>query len=92
MNKVIVSLACASALTSIAIAEESGVFVGVEASRGDFKAQRTIAQQGIVTEIASGERYGLVAGYKQFFNPHIGRRYYANVSFNNFSKQGIHSV
>ena len=26
-------------------------------------------------------RYGLVAGYKQFFNPHIGLRYYANISF-----------
>ncbi|MGX3098703.1 hypothetical protein [Helicobacter sp. 23-1046] len=88
MNKVMINLA----LNKHSNSRESGVFVGVEASRGDFKAQRTIAQQGIVTEIASGERYGLLAGYKQFFNFHIGRRYYANVSFNDFSKQGIQSV
>ena len=46
------------------------------------------ALTSIVTEIASGERYGLLAGYKQFLNSHIGLRYYANVSFNNFGKQG----
>lgn len=88
MNKVIVSLACASALISGVMAEESGVFVGLEAGLGDFKAERTVTQQGTDTEIASGGRYGLTLGYKRFFTPRIGLRYYANVSFNNFSKQG----
>ena len=81
------SLALASALASGVMAEESGVFVGIEVGRGDFKGERT-SQQGIDTRIASGERYGLSFGYKKFFSPKIGLRYYANVSFNNFSKQG----
>ena len=74
MKKGIMSLALASALASGVMAEESGVFVGAEVGYGDI---------GITGQLAGAlaTQTGLVAGYKQFFNPHIGLRYSANISF-----------
>ena len=95
MNKVIVSLACASALTSIAIAEESGVFVGGQIMYGDLRYSEHFTESvqpavtiGYYSSNNTAPGYGAVAGYKHFFNPFFGFRAYGNFYFNQYSFQG----
>ncbi len=67
-----VALALAS---SASFAEESGAFVGVGVGYGG-------------SQVKSGEKmnldgisYEIIAGYKQFFTPSFGLRYYANFAY-----------
>ena len=92
-NKIALSFALAGILgASTALAETDGAFVGVQAGYGTakFKNENKYNEYNDYTgESKSGEmsgsvkasafRYGFVAGYKQFFTPEFGARYYASV-------------
>ena len=74
---------------NVAFAEESGVFVGANVGYGDMNMRTdTIFTEanGDITahkgKLANGGgvNYGIVVGYKQFFTPHLGLRYYANLN------------
>ncbi len=73
---------------NLAVAEESGGFVGLEVGYGEaeivnishsiphitFTSTRKIHFNG------GGVAYGFTIGYKQFFTPYFGLRYYANLN------------
>ena len=71
---------------NIALAEESGGFVGIGIGGGG--TQHTMeSQEGKASIDFDGINYGFVAGYKQFFNDYLGLRYYANLDiFHNLKK------
>ena len=86
-NKIALSLAVAGILgASSALAETDGAFVGLQAGYGGLKLKmESESNNGGVVEkdpsesiSAGGFRYGFVAGYKQFFTPEFGARYYAS--------------
>ena len=93
MRKIGLSLVLVGILGATnAVAEESGVFVGVQAGYGGANAKMEISPAGYVDNQKvngmSGFRYGLVAGYKQFFTPEFGARYYAMVDLGtDYSKE-----
>lgn len=67
-------LACSLAFVpSASKAESSAPFVGVELGYGEGRANTDQAY-------LRGVQYGITAGYKQFFMPYVGLRYYANFS------------
>lgn len=75
-------LAIASVLATmnVANAEKSGAFVGLEAGVSIFNlASQTSDLKD--SKFGVGGSYGVVAGYKQFFTPYLGLRYYANLSY-----------
>lgn len=73
---------------NVAFAEESGVFLGVNVGYGDMtmRTDTIFTDNGYITaykgKLASGGgvNYGIILGYKQFFTPHLGLRYYANIN------------
>lgn len=72
----------------VLLAEESGIFAGVEVGYGasTFENKVTVSATGFNQSQSAkyngdGVKYGLVVGYKQFFTPYFGLRYYANVAF-----------
>lgn len=87
-------ISVALALGNVAFAEQSGAFLGAEVGYGgasvDYKT--SYSEQNLTTgEIqgyipytlkynGGGVKYGIVAGYKQFFTPYLGLRYYASLS------------
>ena len=86
-NKIALSLVVAGILgASSALAETDGVFVGLQAGYGGLKLKTEFEYNdgaGFVEKdsnsiSAGGFRYGFVAGYKQFFTPEFGARYYAS--------------
>ena len=86
-NKIALSLVVAGILdASSALAETDGAFVGLQAGYGGLKLKmESESNNGGVVEkdpsesiSAGGFRYGFVAGYKQFFTPEFGARYYAS--------------
>ena len=88
-NKIALSLAVAGILgASSALAETDGAFVGLQAGYGGLKLKMEMESEyndgaGLVEKdsnsiSAGGFRYGFVAGYKQFFTPEFGARYYAS--------------
>ena len=86
-NKIALSLAVAGVLgASSALAETDGAFVGLQAGYGGLKLKMESEYNdgaGFVEKdsnsiSAGGFRYGFVAGYKQFFTPEFGARYYAS--------------
>lgn len=81
MKKLVISSAVALALAgSLAVAEESGAFVGVGVGYGSAKYTFDIAPVQNSTD-GSGIRYEAVLGYKQFFTDSFGLRYYGNFSY-----------
>ena len=81
--KYIISSTLALALASSAlVAEESGAFVGVGvgygASQVKFGSEKTDL---------NGISYEVIAGYKQFFTPSFGLRYYINFAYADASKK-----
>lgn len=84
---------CEIALLSLAIssamAEESGAFIGLNVGYGavsmdtDFtfndNGNGITSQKGKLAD-GGGVNYGVIAGYKQFFTPYFGLRYYANIN------------
>lgn len=78
MKKLLISSAVALALfSSTLVAEESGAFVGAGLGLGGTKLKPTGEGAGITLNL-NGFSYEIVAGYKQFFTPEFGLRYYAN--------------
>ena len=85
MKKLFVSSAVALALSCGAlVAEESGAFVGV--GYGGTKVKITNPFDADSSESLGGLSYEVIAGYKQFFTPEFGLRYYANFAGANTSK------
>lgn len=67
-------LACSLAFVpNLASAESSAPFVGVELGYGEGRGNTDQVY-------LRGVQYGITAGYKQFFMPYVGLRYYANFS------------
>ena len=84
---------------SNAAAETDGAFVGVQVGLGGVKAKTEFvadtgdATMGIVSanaeKTASSFRYGIVAGYKQFFTESFGLRYYGVFDYGTESKHKV---
>ena len=74
---------------NIALADESGGFVGIGVGYGDakyiVKQSYNDGTNANATFKSNGASYGFVAGYKQFFNEYLGLRYYANVDLTHAS-------
>ena len=96
-NKIALSLVVAGILgASSALAETDGAFVGLQAGYGGLKLKmESESNNGGVVEkdpsesiSAGGFRYGFVAGYKQFFTPEFGARYYASFDLGTDYKKG----
>ena len=74
---------------NVALAEESGGFVGIGIGGGDTELKIKVSgadnAEWLTSETSadkikfSGIGYGFVVGYKQFFTPYLGLRYYANL-------------
>ena len=96
-NKFAVSVALAGILgASSALAETSGAFVGLQVGYGglEFKGENdsnylNLPTKGSGSISAGGSRYGFVAGYKQFFTPEFGARYYASFDLGTDYKKDI---
>ena len=80
LSKMVTSVAVASALANSVIAEESGVFLGLEAGVSIMNTQNETTDFKD-SKYGFGGNYGFTIGYKQFFNPYIGLRYYANINY-----------
>lgn len=88
LPKISISLALLLGGANIALAEESGGFVGFGVGYGDAKmiiSEKEINQS--YKAKTNGVSYGFVAGYKQFFNDYLGLRYYVNLDlYHNMTK------
>lgn len=77
-------LACSLAFVpNLASAESSAPFVGVELGYGEGRVDNDRVDNDRVDNddvYLRGVQYGITAGYKQFFMPYVGLRYYANFS------------
>ena len=98
INKFAVSVALAGILgASSALAETSGAFVGLQAGYGGLKLKMEseyndgagFVEKDSESISAGGFRYGFVAGYKQFFTPEFGARYYASFDLGTDYKKDI---
>ena len=75
-------------------AEQSGLFVGAQIMYGDlvysenYTSNLTLNQTGYYSSNNTGPGYGVVGGYKHFFNPFFGFRLYGSFYYNTFSFQG----
>ena len=75
---------------NIALAEESGAFVGLNVGYGGMEMHTNFTlddtngvgsvPQKDKLQSGGGVNYGVIVGYKQFFNAYLGLRYYANFS------------
>ena len=75
--KYIISSTLALALaSSTLVAEESSGFVGVGVGYGGSQLKAGSEKQNL-----SGISYEVIAGYKQFFTPSFGLRYYINFAY-----------
>lgn len=76
-----------ASVLSVANAEKSGVFAGLEVgvNIATHKSENVYNvgydTTTTMTKYLLGGTYGLLVGYKQFFNSHIGLRYYANFNY-----------
>ena len=89
-NKIALSLAMAGLLgASGLLAEESGFFVGAQAGLAQHKSSVELPGWSIQLVGSSfdysdtGVKIGILGGYKQFFTPEFGLRYYAKYSRGN---------
>lgn len=100
INKIALSFALAGILgASTALAETDGAFVGVQAGYGGLKLKienehkdtndASNNESFSNSHSANGFRYGFLAGYKQFFTPEFGARYYASVDLGANYKKDI---
>ena len=91
LPKIALSLSLIFCSANIAFAEESGGFVGFGIGGGGTQFEhKTINVDGTKVsdkEKLDGINYGFVAGYKQFFTPYLGLRYYANVDLHHNLKK-----
>ena len=102
MRKIGLSLVLVGILgATSAVAEESGVFVGVQAGYGGANGEWTAVDAftgagqdySFKSNNMSSFRYGLLAGYKHFFTPAFGVRAYANFDLGTkYSKDATETV
>ncbi len=84
----IIALGFVAICVNVAFAEESGVLLGANVGYGDMtmRTDTTFTDNGYITaykgKLASGGgvNYGIILGYKQFFTPYLGLRYYVNLN------------
>lgn len=100
LPKIAISLALLFGGANIALAEESGGFVGIGVGYGGNSVRTNYSCAGnncgggavstTDNNAFGGVDYGFVAGYKQFFTPKLGLRYYAsfNLSHSSFKYIG----
>lgn len=98
MKKIVVSVALATAVAGVSLAEESAVFVGVEGgvslqnnefNFSDETLSNLLTQNGFTTY---NSNYGVVLGYKQMFSPRFGLRYYANFNHHIIDMEGAENT
>ena len=73
-----------------ALAEESGGFVGIGIGGGGTEFKTETITNGVKDDYKvnlGGINYGFVGGYKQFFTPRLGLRYYANLDLHHNLKK-----
>ena len=86
LPKIALGLALLFGGANVAFAEESGGFVGFGIGGGGTQFKSSGGGE-TYKENRSGLNYGFVGGYKQFFTPYLGLRYYVNVDLHhNMSK------
>ncbi|WP_334083291.1 outer membrane beta-barrel protein [Helicobacter typhlonius] len=79
MKKILVSSVAALVLTSSALmAEESGLFVGFGTGYGQSEIKTDSTKQKL-----DGVSFETIVGYKSFFTPAFGLRYYINFAYAN---------
>lgn len=85
IKKVALSFALAGILGATSmVAETDGFFVGGQVGFGDLKSNIDVTTPFNTTrnsETLRASRYGIVAGYKQFFTDNFGLRYYGVFDF-----------
>ena len=93
--KLLLAVVCSIMLFSTqAKAEESGVFVGLQAMYGDLRYSENYTARAQPYEIDyyssnnTAPGYGVVGGYKHFFSPWFGFRAYGQFFYNTFTFQG----
>ena len=89
--KIAFTLVGLSISASLALAERSGAFVGVEVGYAGTQIQiKSYEVERNTTIKSGGAQYGIIAGYKHFFTPYLGLRSYVNFDFlqTKFSEQG----
>ena len=93
LPKIAISLALLLSGANVAFAEESGGFVGIGIGGGGTLASAKFEvgeKAGLHKYTRGGINYGFVVGYKQFFTPYLGLRYYANLDIHhNMTKDKI---
>ena len=89
MRKIGLSLVLVGILgATSAVAEESGFFIGGQLGFGNTKTQIEFSSNMAAFTAEPREHtisksyYGFIGGYKQFFTPAFGARYYAVAEFN----------
>ena len=90
LPKIAISLALLLGGANITLAEESGGFVGIGIGGGDTELKTETITNGIKDNYKvnlGGINYGFVGGYKQFFTPYLGLRYYANLDLHHNLKK-----
>ena len=80
MKKLMVSGALALTFSGVAMAEESGAFVGVDLGLSNGKMTRETMGSEQIQDVNFGFRYGLMGGYKWFFTESFGLRAYLQVN------------
>ncbi|TLD80107.1 outer membrane protein [Helicobacter sp. MIT 05-5293] len=91
-KKLLISAALSLTLaSSVLSAEESGVFVGVGIGYGGSSFKMT-SDEGKQTTKLDGLSYEIIAGYKSFFTPNFGLRYYANFAYGEHKKGGADKI
>lgn len=89
MKTKLISSALALALaSSLAVAEENGIFVGVGLGYNSSHVKIEGAADSAGSSFSDkykydGLNYEIIAGYKQFFTPKLGARYYVNFAYAN---------
>ena len=93
MKKFLASVAVVAALSTSAVAEESGYFAGL--SWGYAGNGKDISWLGLTKpgpyNLRSALRFGVYGGYTQMFSETLGARYYANIDFGGAYKSGSNS-
>ena len=91
LPKIALSLALLFSGANVAFAEESGGFVGFGIGGGgtqfEIKGIDVYGENAGGKEKLGGINYGFVGGYKQFFTPYLGLRYYANLDLHHNLKK-----
>lgn len=87
MKKIVTSLAVASILSVGALADTDGVFVGVQGSTGfDYGKMVDNTTTGTtITTTYPAWQVGVLGGYKMFFTPKVGARFYGLINYKSSS-------